>query len=558
VTKLPTAPPEIPGLTIVRPLGGGGFADVYLYEQRALGRNVAVKVLRANASTDEVQRQFTAESRLMAALSDHINIVTIHDAAIAPDGRPYLVMAYCPGLNLADRYKTQQIAVAEVLSIGVQLAGAVETAHRQGILHRDIKPANVLTAAGGRPALTDFGISVAMGVLHEEESVGLSIPWSPPEMLSGTPTGDHRADVYSLTATLFTLLARRSPYELPGRSNDQVDLITRIQRTALTPTGRPDVPQSVEVVLATGLAKDPARRYQSALELARALQRLESEIGGAITPVDISAEDPVAARAEIAPENDGRTRIRPLVIEAQGVLQAPGVIQQVIGAHQSTTSPSGSSIDRTQMRGTTGPTMSSGQAAATDHQGAPEHTRMRGIAPHPGYLGEVPSLHPRPPADTEARPQPPAIPAAVPQSAAKRSRLPLMIGVGAAVVLIAVIGLVVGTRGSAPAAAPVAAPTTRPTSPALVQVNPAPTPMDLTGARSGSDVVFTWKNPSPLTGDRYQWRRTDQDAAQSVSWSDSSGTTATVAGVSRACIEVVVIRADSSLSSPAQACGPKA
>lgn len=237
-TPTPT-PPEILGLTLVRHLGGGGFADVYLYEQKALGRRVAVKVLRANASTEDVQRQFTAESRLMAALSDHINIVTIHDASIAPDGRPYLVMAYCPGLNLADRYKTQQMTVAEVLSIGVQLAGAIETAHRQGILHRDIKPANVLTAADGRPALTDFGISVAMGALHEEESVGLSIPWSPPEMLSGTPTGDHRADVYSLAASLFTLLARRSPFELLGRSNDQVDLITRIQRA---PSPRPGGP----------------------------------------------------------------------------------------------------------------------------------------------------------------------------------------------------------------------------------------------------------------------------------------------------------------------------
>ncbi|SDP01898.1 Serine/threonine protein kinase [Nakamurella panacisegetis] len=510
----PVAPPDIPGLRVGRHLGGGGFADVYLYEQSALGRKVAVKVLRANASTEEVRRQFTAESRLMAALSDHINIVTIHDAAIAADGRPYLVMAYCPGLNLADRYKTQQIPVAEVLSIGVQLAGAVETAHRQGILHRDIKPANVLTAPGGRPALTDFGISVAMGAMHEEESVGLSIPWSPPEMLSGAPAGDHRADVYSLAATIFTLLARRSPFELIGRSNEQIDLITRIQRMPLTPTGRADVPQTVEAVLAIGLNKDPGRRYQSALELARALQQLEAEMGGSVTPVDISAEDPVAAVAELAPKDDGRTRIRPLVIQAQ----------------HPATDPAAPPVDRTRMRGLTGPT-------AADRP----HLRPADLAPPP------------PPVDTEVRPPVGPIPVAVP--VVRRSRIPVLVGVAVLLVVLGVVGFVLAQRGTSPVAAPEStAPATRPS---LVQVSLPSAPTNLTGKPVGPNVQFTWVNPDPVTGDTFQWRRTDQDSASASSWTDTTKPTAVVVGAGRACIEVVVVRANSSLSNAATACAPR-
>ncbi len=527
MTRPTVSPPEIPGLTLVRRLGGGGFADVYLYEQKALGRNVAVKVLRANASTEDVQRQFTAESRLMAALSDHINIVTIHDAAIASDGRPYLVMAYCPGLNLADRYKSEQIPVSEVLSIGVQLAGAVETAHRQGILHRDIKPANVLTAAGGRPALTDFGISVAMGVLHEEESVGLSIPWSPPEMLSDAPTGDHRADVYSLAATVYTLLARRSPYELPGRSNDQIDLVTRIQRVQLTATGRADVPRALEVVLGTGLAKDPARRYQSALDLARALQRLESERGSPVTPVDISAEDPVATRAEIAPRDDGHTRIRPLL---------------TIHAQTPSTARAAPAVDRTQLRGTTGPTVATA-----------EHTQLRETNGARAYLASSYLASPPPTADTAARTPGPAV---QPGPAQKRSRTPKIIGAAVVLVLAAVVGVLFAMRGTAPAAGPgpTAAASTRPS---LVQEDLPPTPVNVTGKKDGSDIAFTWTNPAPVKGDSYQWRRTDQDESATASWTPSETTSATVSGVARACIEVMTIRANSALSDAATSCFPK-
>src|SRR5664279_2368111 len=133
-----SAPPEIAGYEYTRVLGLGGFADVFLYQQLLPRRPVAVKVLLASSLDVESRRRFQAEANVMAQLSHHPSIVTIHQADIAPDGRPYLVMEYCSRPGLGARYRTERIAVAEALRIGVRLAAAVETAHRAGILHRDI------------------------------------------------------------------------------------------------------------------------------------------------------------------------------------------------------------------------------------------------------------------------------------------------------------------------------------------------------------------------------------------------------------------------------------
>src|SRR5699024_12018467 len=112
-----------------------------------------------------------------ARLSAHPSIVTIHFAGIAPDGRPCLVMEYCPRPNLGIRMCKERIDLAEVLRIGVRLASAVETAHRAGILHRDIKPANVLVTAYNWPKLTAFGIAAQIES-HSLEAEGLSVAWS--------------------------------------------------------------------------------------------------------------------------------------------------------------------------------------------------------------------------------------------------------------------------------------------------------------------------------------------------------------------------------------------
>src|SRR5690606_10093967 len=146
------------------------------------------------------------EANLMAQLSAHPYIVSIFHADVASYDRPYFVMEYCSGPSLAERYKREPLSVVDVLRTGVRVAGAVATAHGAGILHRDIKPANILTNDYGWPALTDFGISSAVDdelPLHTaslggsatdtggdtgSQSVGMSVPWSPPEMFEDDPS----------------------------------------------------------------------------------------------------------------------------------------------------------------------------------------------------------------------------------------------------------------------------------------------------------------------------------------------------------------------------------
>ena len=284
MNRPPAQPPVLDGFTAVGALGSGGFSDVFLYRQTMPQRQVAVKVLRARPDADA--GQFVAEANVMAHLSSHPAIVTIYQASIAPDGRPYLMMEYCARPNLAQRYRTERLAVAEVLRIGVRLSGAVETAHRAGSSHRDIKPANVLTNDYGWPALTDFGISVVGAAAATTES-GMSIPWAAPEFFAEDVARGPAADIYSLAATLYTVLAGRSPFESTDGNNTAFDLIARLTRDPVPPIGRQDVPIAVEQVLERAMAKRPGQRYASALDFGRALQRVEQELLLAPTPIDV-------------------------------------------------------------------------------------------------------------------------------------------------------------------------------------------------------------------------------------------------------------------------------
>lgn len=281
----PSLPPKIPGFDYVGLLGMGGFADVFEYTQDFPRRPVAVKVLLSTSLDENSQEAFFAEANIMAGLSQHPSIVAIHQAAIAADGRPYFVMEYCAKPSLGARFRSERISVAEVLRTGIRVASAVETAHRSGVLHRDIKPANILATDFGWPALTDFGIAGAMG--DEIVAAGMSIPWAPPEVLGESPVGDARSDVYSLAATLYTLLAGRSPFEVRGQGNSPIDLITRIENLSPPPIDRVDVPHELNVVLARGMQKNPDLRFSSALALAHALQQIERKMQLPVTGIDV-------------------------------------------------------------------------------------------------------------------------------------------------------------------------------------------------------------------------------------------------------------------------------
>ena len=348
--RLPSQPPVLPGFSYVHVLGSGGFADVFLYEQNMPRRQVAVKVMLSEVVNDQVRQMFQAEANLMAQLSGHPSILTVYQAGVSSDGRPYLVMELCSA-SLSERYRRERIPVPEVLRIAIRIGSAIETAHRAGVLHRDIKPSNILLTAYGHPVLSDFGIAATIAVAKEEDSVGLSIPWSAPEVLLDETPGSIASEVWSLGATVYSLLAGRSPFEVPGGSNSSTDLMTRIARAKPQPIGRPDVPASLDQLLRRAMSRKPEQRPATALDLVRELQMIETELGIPQTPAEVATDD--WASATVAALED-RTRLRPLAGAAAAAAgkrrrrrrEAPGDGYQAVGTVREVSGPNRFSQER--------------------------------------------------------------------------------------------------------------------------------------------------------------------------------------------------------------------
>jgi len=313
-SRLPSSPPVLGGFTYVRPLGTGGFADVFLFEQDLPRRPVAVKVLLKDIVDEGLLRMFNAEADVMARLSAHPSILTVYEASISADGRPYLVMEYCP-TSLTTRYRREQIPVTEVLQIGIKIAAALETAHRSGLLHRDIKPSNILITAFGAPVLSDFGIAAAVsGRTGPDEVFAMSVPWSAPEIVDERVPGSIAAEVWSLGATVYSLLAGRSPFERPGSGqNTREQLKSRIRRAVYTPVGRDDVSPRLEATLARAMSRDPQARHASAAEFAYELQLVQHELGIAHTPLDVAVDDWATDAAIDFTDDRARGPVRPHV-----------------------------------------------------------------------------------------------------------------------------------------------------------------------------------------------------------------------------------------------------
>jgi serine/threonine protein kinase len=293
-------------------LGSGGFADVFLYEQNMPRRQVAVKVMLSEVVNDQVRQMFQAEANLMAQLTTHPSILTVYQASVSSDGRPYLVMELCSA-SLSERYRRERIPVPEVLRIAIKIGSAVESAHRAGVLHRDIKPSNILLTAYGHPVLSDFGIASTLTSIREDDSVGLSIPWSAPEVLLDETPGTISSEVWALGATVYSLLAGRSPFEIPGGANGSSDLMSRIARAKPQAIGRPDVPASLEQLLRRTMSRRPEQRPASALEFIRELQLIETELGVPQTAVEIAMDDWALGTVS---DLEDRTRVRPLATGA--------------------------------------------------------------------------------------------------------------------------------------------------------------------------------------------------------------------------------------------------
>ncbi|TDW29151.1 serine/threonine-protein kinase [Cryobacterium psychrophilum] len=332
--RLPSTPPTLPGFTYVRALGSGGFADVFLFEQNLPRRPVAVKVLLKSVVNDQVRDLFRTEANVMAQLGSHPSILTVFQSSVSADGRPYLVMEYCSA-NLSQRYRAEPLSVPDVLRIGIKIASAVESAHRSGVLHRDIKPSNILITAYGHPVLSDFGIAATLADAEtgsgndlgardvRSDVVGLSIPWSAPEVLHGDVPGSIATEVWAVGATLYSLLAGRSPFEVPGGDNETAGLTARIARARVAPIDRADVPPRLNEILARAMRRSPQQRQQSVLELIRELQSVEAELGLAQTPLEVSVDD-WAAATPVDPLDQTR-------ITGPGVLAGAGAVRRRSG-----------------------------------------------------------------------------------------------------------------------------------------------------------------------------------------------------------------------------------
>lgn len=283
-----TPPPVLDDFEFVSYLGSGGFADVYLYEERTPRRMVAIKVLKDRPDGEDAEMAFRAEIDLMGQLSGHPSIVAIHDANFAPSGQPYIVMQFCPLPSLAEQLVEGPIPIVDALRLGIHLAGGVHTAHVLGIVHHDLKPANVLTTEFGRAVLGDFGIASLVGA-STIEVAGISLPWAAPEVLRAETAGT-LADVYSLAATVYTAIFGKAPHAVDGKISRR-DYIGRvlteeIPYPALKSLDGPAMDKLREV-LAGALERDREDRTQSAREFGEGLQDVQRIMNFSLTELDV-------------------------------------------------------------------------------------------------------------------------------------------------------------------------------------------------------------------------------------------------------------------------------
>ena len=251
---------------IIRTIGEGGMANVYLAYDTILDRNVAVKILRGDLAEDEkFVRKFQREAISASSLS-HPNIVEMYDVG-EDDGRYFIVMEYVEGVTLKNLIKRRgALTLSEVIDIMLQLTSAIACAHDSYIIHRDIKPQNVLILDDGRVKITDFGIAMALNSneLTQTNSVMGSVHYLPPEQANGTGA-TIKSDIYSLGILMYELITGN----LPFKGDSAVEIAIKQMREPIPSIveQNPNIPQSVENIILKASAKNPKNRYESARQM---------------------------------------------------------------------------------------------------------------------------------------------------------------------------------------------------------------------------------------------------------------------------------------------------
>lgn len=251
---------------IIKTIGEGGMANVYLAKDTILDRNVAVKVLRGDLADDEkFVRRFQREA-LSASKLNHPNIVEMYDVG-EDNGSYYIVMEYVQGKTLKSLVKKRgALTLPEVIDIMTQLCSAIICAHDSYIIHRDIKPQNVMILDDGRVKIMDFGIAMALNSneLTQTNSVMGSVHYLPPEQANGSGS-TIKSDIYSLGILMYELLIGKVPF----KGDNAVEIAIKQMKEPIPSICKqnPDIPQSVENIVLRACAKNPKNRYDSVKEM---------------------------------------------------------------------------------------------------------------------------------------------------------------------------------------------------------------------------------------------------------------------------------------------------
>lgn len=293
---------------ILETVGSGGMAVVYKAKCRLLGREVAVKMLREELQSDkDFVERFKAEARSAASLN-HPNVVSVYDVGTDGD-REYFVMEYIDGITLKEIIDSRQLGWKAACSYAVQIAGAIEHAHRKNIVHRDIKPHNIMITKDNVVKVTDFGIARAVTnstIVRAGNVIG-SVHYFSPEQACGGAV-DFKSDIYSMGVVLYEMLTGRVPFDA---ENPVAIAKMHVDNEATPPMEyNPEIPESVNDIVLKAMAKQPAKRYQTPVEMAEDLKNVISN------PESISIKDadatqfvPVVTPAEREKETSGVDKI---------------------------------------------------------------------------------------------------------------------------------------------------------------------------------------------------------------------------------------------------------
>src|SRR5450432_1622460 len=313
-------PFDIPGYRVVRRLGRGGMADVYLAIQLSLGRPVAIKVLAAERTpSNELITRFEQEARTIARL-DHPHIVGIFDVGRTSTGQLYYTMPHMPNGDLAARdLKQDQTAI---VAIARALCQALAYAHEQGIVHRDVKPENILFDKLDRPLLADFGIALTnigqTRVTREGDTLG-SVAYMSPEQARGLAL-DGRSDLYSLGVVCFECLTGKLPFS--GQDSLAVALAHVEQPVPHLPPAR----RHWQALIDKAMAKNPDDRFQTASEMLDVLDTIEKRIA-LMAPITAVATTLATVPERLERNLNISVRLRPtwaiaIVVVGLGMLSA--------------------------------------------------------------------------------------------------------------------------------------------------------------------------------------------------------------------------------------------